>query len=79
MPVYKSNNIATSIIGSNCFNSYKINVFLNKEMWFENIEALGIEPEGGYEFVAGMDIIQQGNLIVRNNKRTTINFKRLKK
>ncbi len=32
-----------------------------------------------YEFVIGMDIIQQGNLIVKNNKSTTVKFERIKK
>jgi len=75
----KSNNTTTSITGSSCFNSYRIHVLLNKEMRFENIEALGTDmKELDYEFVISMDIIQQGNLIIKNNKKTILKFTRIK-
>ncbi|MCM1221327.1 MAG: retroviral-like aspartic protease family protein [Lachnospiraceae bacterium] len=77
LPIYKANKRATSIIGNKNFNSYNINVYLNNQMCFENIEAVGNDMNGiDYEFVIGMDIIQQGNLIVKNRKYTTIRFKK---
>lgn len=80
LPICKSNNRATSITGNKNFNSYNINVYLNNQMCFENIEAFGTDMKGmDYEFVIGMDIIQQGNLIVKNNKSTTVKFERIKK
>lgn len=79
LSICKSNNRVTSITGNKYFNSYNINVYLNNQMCFENIEALGTDMKGvDYEFVIGMDIIQQGNLIVKNNRGTTIKFKRVK-
>lgn len=80
LPIYKSDNTMTSITGNNKLNSYNINVYLNNKMCFKNIEAFGTDMKGiEYEFVIGMDIIQQGNLIIKNNKRTTLKFIRVKK
>lgn len=78
LPICKFNNRVTSITGNKNFNSYNINVYLNNQMCFENIEAFGTDMKGvDYEFVIGMDIIQQGNLIIKNNKYTTIRFERI--